>query len=77
MEKHIAEWAREKVTIKRACYDWEKLPRSFEAEAVQRLYSDIRKHFARDDIKQRIAASKAITFDELLEAIPCKSKMEF
>ena len=69
MEKHIAEWAREKVTIKRACHDWDKLPRSFEAEAVQKTYADIKAHFTRADIKQRIAASKAITFDELLEAI--------
>lgn len=49
--------------------DWSQLPADFEAGAVKAAFQDIRKHFGKLDIRERIKASKATTFAELMESI--------
>lgn len=52
--------------------DWKSLPASFEMDAVRAAFSDCKPHFSKDEIRQRIRASKATTFEELIEAVDGK-----
>ena len=64
------EWMLEQVETASARRDWTKLPQSFELQAVQALYErTLKVHFNRKDIRPRINASKAGTFDDLRSAV--------
>jgi len=53
-----------------ALRDYSKLPADFERDAVQMLFKrHMKDHFRKDEIRQRIQASKAETFAELRKAI--------
>lgn len=69
MENGIKIWALAQVTSKEGCRDWSQLPSSFERDAARFLFRTIRPHFTKSDIKQRIFASKAVTFSEIKTAI--------
>ncbi len=63
-------WGREKVAAAKARRNWKALPAQFEQDAVKFAFNLIKPHFCPiRDIKQRIKASKATTFEELEEAI--------
>lgn len=50
--------------------DYSKLPADFERDAVRMLFQrQMKDHFRKDEIRQRIQASKAETFAELRKAI--------
>jgi hypothetical protein len=63
------EWAKSKIEAVKNRRDWTALPASFEADQVKFLFALIKPHFSKKEIKARIAASRASTFDELLSAI--------
>ena len=63
------EWAKQKIEAVRQRRDWTALPADFERDQVSFLYKSIKPHFGRNEIRSRIAASKAQTFAELLGAI--------
>lgn len=60
------EWALRQIEAARTRRDWSVLPRDYERDAVRGVFQVLRPHFCkRREIKQRIAASKAVTFTEL------------
>lgn len=66
----MIQWGHEQVAAAKARRDWKALPAQFEADAVRFVYRQIKDHFCKiRDIKARIAASKACTFEELEAAI--------
>ena len=66
----MIDWGREKVAAAKARRNWKALPASFEQDAVRFAFNLIKPHFCKHrEIKQRIAASKATTFEELEAAI--------
>ena len=70
----MIEWGHEKVAAAKARRNWKALPAQFEADAVKFTFNLIKPHFCKHrEIKQRIAASKAMTFEELEAAIQNKS----
>lgn len=66
----MIQWGHEKVAAAKARRNWKDLPPQFEADAVRFVFNLIKPHFCKHrDIKERIAASKAKTFEELEAAI--------
>lgn len=67
----MAEWMNGRIDAAIASRDWSNpaLPQDFEAARVAALFYTFTKHFAKHEIRQRIAASKATTFADLKEAI--------
>ena len=64
------EYLINKVLARQASRDWNQFRNTtLEQDAVQFLYRDLIKWFDKRDIRPRINASKAKTFDELLKAI--------
>lgn len=50
--------------------DWNSLPFGFKTAAVRDCFArSMNPYFAKNEIRQRIAASKATSFEELREAI--------
>lgn len=73
MEKARQDWMIAKIAEMEARYDFTALPVSIEAEAVRSLYQQFKSLFCRKrDIRARIKASQAISFDNLKEAIATK-----
>jgi len=68
MEVQIQTWVEKLITDAINRRDWSALPNSFQQDATRMLFNQIKPHFGRGEIKQRIAASKASTFVELWEA---------
>jgi hypothetical protein len=63
-------WGHEKVAAAKARRNWKALPSRFEQDAVRFTFNLIKPHFCpHREIKQRIAASKASTFEELEQAL--------
>lgn len=60
---------RQAIQAKQLRCDYAKLPQSFEYDAVKNLYSNYRQWFATHNIRSRVLASKAQTFQQLLDAI--------
>jgi hypothetical protein len=69
MESQIKQWMITQITARQHKTDYSKLPALFEYDAVKYLYSIIKPHFDKRDIKRRITASKATTFEDLLHAL--------
>lgn len=66
----MIQWGRDKVAGAKARRNWKTLPADFERDAVHRVFSLIKPHFVQGrEIKQRIAACRATTFEELEAAI--------
>lgn len=63
------EWAKSKIEAVKVRRDWTALPASFEADQVKFLFTLIKPHFSKNEIRARIAASRAHTFDDLLSAV--------
>jgi hypothetical protein len=68
-EPRIKHWMTEQVVLAATSRAWKALPASFEADKVRSVFQKIKPHFGKADIKMRIAASKAVTFEELHEAL--------
>lgn len=49
--------------------DWSTLPLDFERDAVRATWQDLRRHWPRKPISERIKASKATTFAELRQCV--------
>jgi len=65
-----AQRALAKIDERRAGRDWKNIPADFQHDAVRKLFEDMRHDFrATLDIKSRIKASQATTFDELRDAV--------
>ena len=62
-------WAKQQIEAVQQRRNWASLPASFEYDQVKFLFNRIKPHFAKNEIRSRIAASKATTFVELLSAI--------
>jgi hypothetical protein len=69
MDQQIKGWMLAQVNEASARRNWQQLPQDFEMQAVSRLFGSIKGHFGKQDIKARIAASKASTFADMIEAI--------
>lgn len=54
---------------KQSLRDWDKLPKDFEMEAVKGLFIANKWRFEKYNIKSRIRASAASTFEDLIAAI--------
>lgn len=66
----MIQFARDLIAKNRARRNWKALPSDFERDAVAFVYRQIKPHFCPiRDIKTRIAASKALTFEELESAL--------
>lgn len=67
----MAEWMNSRIDEAIASRDWSSpyLPKDYAAARVAALFYTFAKHFAKHEIRQRIAASKATTFADLKEAI--------
>ena len=66
----MIQWGHDQVAKAKARRNWKALPPSFEQDAVKFAYQRIKDHFCpHREIRQRIKASKAITFEELEAAI--------
>ena len=64
------QWILEKVAKAKARRNWKALPSDFERDAVAFTYRLIKPSFCKiKHIKQHIAASKAVTFEELEKAV--------
>lgn len=60
------QWSKDFVSKAKAKRNWKNLPAQFEANQVKFCFNSIKDHFCKiTEIKQRIAASKARTFEEL------------
>jgi hypothetical protein len=67
---NMIQWGHDKVSEAKARRDWKALPAQFEQDAVRFTFNLIKPHFCpHREIKQRIKASKASTFEELQTAI--------
>ena len=64
----MIQWQRDKVQEDKQRRNWKALPAQFEADAVKFTFSLIKPHFQKNEIKQRIAASRATTYEELERA---------
>jgi hypothetical protein len=69
MQIEQVSWAVNKINTAHGSRDWSALPSDFEAAKVAMLFVEIKPIFGERDIKQRIEASKACTFVDLLAAI--------
>ncbi len=66
----MIDWGHERVAQAKARRDWKALPPQFEADAVRFTFNLIKPHFCKvREIKQRIAASRSRTYEELEAAI--------
>ena len=65
----VKEHLLSKLKAAKAERDWDKLPESFQREAVKFQYNKIRPYFSKDMIMARVNASKAPDFDDLIEII--------
>jgi len=65
----MIQWGKDLVERSKAKRNWKALPSDFERDAVRFAFEHIKLHFGRNEIKSRIAASRATTFEELQEAI--------
>lgn len=68
-EPAIKSWMLSQLEEARSRRQWATLPQDFEAAAVARVYAGIKSHFGKSEIRERIAASKARTFNELEHAL--------
>lgn len=58
-----------RINDKESQRNWSQLPGSFEVDAVRWTFEQIKPHFTKREIRQRVSASKALTFADLREAI--------
>ena len=65
----IRGWMLERVQEKATKHAWDRLSPDFQSEAVQATYTQIKPHFDKRDIRARIAASRARTFQDLRWAV--------
>lgn len=65
MNDNIKHWCRDIVAAAQMRRDWQALPSDFERDAVRNVFKVIRPHFDKSAISMRIAASKAVTFEQL------------
>jgi len=62
----MIQWGHDRIATAKAKRNWKALPPDFERDAVRFTFEAIKPHFCKHrEIKQRIAASKAMTFEEL------------
>jgi len=65
----LRQWMLVRVEDKATAHAWERLPHDFQVQAVQATYRQIKPHFDKRDIRARISASRARTFQELRWAV--------
>jgi len=65
----IREWMLAHIQDKATERSWADLPTDFEVDAVHAIYKHIKPHFDKRDIRARITASRARTFQDLRYAI--------
>lgn len=66
----MIQWGLDKIAEGKARRNWKALPAQFEQDAVRFTFNLIKPHFCKHrEIKQRIAASKATTYEELERAV--------
>jgi len=58
-----------KVNTAKNLRNWAEMPADFQRAAVKFRYDEMKGYFGKKEISQRIAASRAVTFDELLNAL--------
>lgn len=65
----MIQWGHDLVARAAARRNWKTLPASFESDAVRFAFEQIKPHFDKRNPRERINASRATTFADLLAAL--------